>query len=103
MIRPPLTAVQMAAFRQLMSLADQRGLTASWSPANAIDIEFIETEDRVPMVAALIDTEGTWPGLLTVIQDDPVVRFGTVAPRVTVWLGSWARELVGEGYFHGPL
>lgn len=103
MIRPPLTAVQKLAFRQLMTLADNRGLTANWSPANALEIDFAESPAQVPMVAALLEVEGAWPGLLTVLQSDPVSRFETAAARVTVWLGSWARDLVAEGYFHGEI
>lgn len=101
MIRPPLTSTQKAAFRQLMAKADLRGLTATWSPANALEIDLLETEEIAPMVAALIEIEAMWPGLLTVLQADPVVRFETAAPRVTIRLGSWARELASEGYFHG--
>jgi hypothetical protein len=103
MIRPPLTAIQREAFRQLLSLADRRGLTANWAPDRAIEIAFAETDAMVPMVQALLEVETTWPGLLEVLQTDPAIRFEVAAPRVAVWLSSWARELIQEGYFHGSI
>lgn len=103
MIRPPLTPVQMAAFRQLLALADRRGLTERWAPTTGLELNLIESAEQVPMVSALLEVEETWPGLLTVIQSDPVARFESAPPRVSILLSSWARDLYRDGYFHGQV
>jgi hypothetical protein len=96
-----MNITQKQAIREVLSMADAKGLTTSWEPGTDIEVIFPATKDTAWLLVVLEELELSTPGYVTVRVVDPVVRHETTAPVATVRLTSRIRDLVKDGYFHG--